>query len=179
MAFFLFGMWLARQDLNDPRFRRGLLLWGAVTFVTTEAISWGLMHYLQLIAGNGFPIKLTDIPYFFGAEFIPPMPLYLLTAGGTAAIVITLSLFAMEKPRASSLLRPLIPVGRMSLTIYVAHVLVGMVILDAVNHLEGVGLVYALGYAVTIFLLSVIFASFVERRFSRGPLEGLMRWMTG
>ncbi len=178
-AFFLFGMWLARRDLNDSTFRGRLLFWGTATFVTTEIISWGLVRFLPLLSGKGFPIKSQDIPYFFGVEFIPPMPFYLLSAGGTAAIVIALSLFAMEKPRPSTLLSPLVAVGRMSLTIYVAHVLAGMVILDAVNRLEGVGLVYALGYGVSIFLLSVIFASFVQRRFSRGPLEGLMRWMTG
>ena len=178
-AFFLFGMWLARRDFNDPKFRGRLLFWGAVTFVTTEAISWGLVRFMLYLSGTVLPIKPEDIPYFFGTEFIPPMPFYLLSACGTAAIVIALSLFAMERPRASTLLRPLIAVGRMSLTIYVAHILVGMVILDAINRLEGVGLVYALVYAVVVFLLSVIFALFMEKSFSRGPLEGLMRWMTG
>nr|WP_254428717.1 MULTISPECIES: DUF418 domain-containing protein [unclassified Ruegeria] len=69
--------------------------------------------------------------------------------------------------------------GRMSLTLYMAHILIGIGILEAAGLLNGSLsalqiVTYALGFCAVSSVLAVIWA----RKFKRGPLEALMRRVT-
>ena len=57
---------------------------------------------------------------------MPPLPLYFFSAVGSSCAVIALCVQAGEAWQAAPWLRPLVRTGQMALTLYVAHVVVGM-----------------------------------------------------
>jgi uncharacterized membrane protein YeiB len=121
----------------------------------------------------------TDLRDLCGTAPMPPTPLYLLSAGGTAIALISLCLSLADRfSSATWLLRPLTSTGQLALTLYVAHVVVGMGLLEALGRLEHQSLPLALGSALMFCAAGVLFAT-VWRRFARrGPLEWVMRRIT-
>ena len=69
--------------------------------------------------------------------------------------------------------------GQLALTIYFAHVVVGMGTLESMGRLGSQTLVFALAAAGVFLLAAVVFAGLWRRRFRRGPVEWLMRKLAG
>jgi uncharacterized membrane protein YeiB len=110
---------------------------------------------------------------------MPPMPLYLLSAGGTAVVVISLCLsFSQRCPSATWILRPLASTGQLALTLYVAHVVVGMGLLELLGLLYEQTLPVALASALFFCVAGVAFATLWCRFAKQGPLEWAMRRIT-
>lgn len=175
-AFLLVGMWLGRQAVSEPQVRRNLLLGGLAAIILTEIASHFLTGWMLVRFPEANP---TDIGYLFGTTPMPPMPLYLLSAGGTAVVLITLCLsFSQRFPSATWLLRPLTNTGQLALTLYVAHVVVGMGLLEALGLLEKQTLPLALASALLFCVAGVAFATLWCRFAKRGPLEWAMRRLT-
>jgi uncharacterized membrane protein YeiB len=63
----------------------------------------------------------------------------------------------------------------MSLGIYLAHIVIGLGILDELGMLDGQTLRFALGCSLLFMLFSVVFANLWQLKWQRGPLESLMR----
>ena len=175
VAFYVFGLWLGRTDLRDPVWRRALLVRSAIVVAATEVSAW------IVVGPKGASLDDLDERswrWLFSVEPIPPLPLYLLAGAGTAVLVICGSTWLGEHlPQKMS--APLVSTGLMALTIYLAHVLVGMVVLDSFGRLED----QTLGWAVLtslVFSAAAIVSSWAwRRRFDRGPLEVLMRRVAG
>ncbi len=172
-AFLIVGMWLGRQDLNDGHVRRRVLLGGAGTLVVAETVSWLLERMVLTL-----DLDSETATALFGTEPMPPMPLYLLSAGGAALAVVTLCCSVMDRHRGTAWARPFVATGQLALTLYVAHVVIGMGLLEALGMLRPQSLTFALGYAVTFYAVGVAFSYAWTRRFRLGPLEWIMRKMT-
>lgn len=175
IAFYLFGMWLGRTDLRDSTWRRTLAVRAAIVVVMAEAAAW------IVLGPKGSSLDELDEEswrWLFTVEPIPPLPLYLAAGAGTAVLVILGSIWIGERlsERAAE---PLVSTGQLALTIYLAHVFVGMGILEAMGRLEE----QTLGWAITtslLFSLAIIpFCVLWRRRFDRGPLEWVMRRVAG
>ena len=69
--------------------------------------------------------------------------------------------------------------GQLALTTYVAHVLVGMGTLEAMGRLEDQTLGWAVSTSLVFSIAAIISSWLWRRRFSRGPLEALMRRIAG
>lgn len=110
---------------------------------------------------------------------MPPLPLYMLAGAGTACVVIALMIGFGEKYREAVWVRPFVSTGQLALTLYVAHVVIGMGVLEAIGRLNDQTLPFSIGASLLFCLLSVIFSHFWRRRFKRGPLEWVMRRVTG
>lgn len=176
LAFLIVGIWLGRQDLLNPSVRRRVLIVGACVALVAEAVSAALV---ELFTRNASSADEELIVALLGTEAMPPMPLYMLAAGGTALAVISLCVgFSQRFPDAPGH-RALTAAGRLSLTIYVGHVILGLGILDAAGLLEGRSLWFAVTAAVSFYALAVVFAVLWTRRWNRGPLEGAMRRVAG
>jgi uncharacterized protein len=174
LAFLLFGMWLGRRDLRRAEARRPLVLGGLGVATAAEALSFLLRMATTPSLGS------EDALAVFGTEPMPPMPLYMLAAGGMATAVIGLCVMAAEKFPEARWRPPLVATGQLALTLYLAHVLVGLAPLELLGLPGGHGsLTFSIVWATAFGAGAVLFASLWRRRFARGPLEMLMRRVAG
>lgn len=166
-ALYLFGMLVGRYDLGDRATRRWLLM--------PTLLLLPVVWFQDLILG-GVPFD-PGVAILFSADSIPPTPSYLVAAASTAILTIVLCFSILER-LAAPLRRALVSTGRMALTHYIAHVVIGLGILEGVGALEGRSLTYAVRAALLMFAGSVLFSVWWSKRFRRGPLEALMRRLT-
>ena len=164
------GMWLGRRNLSDWR----LLVGGLAVLATTEFASAALVRHFLARPGGLTPEEVAAV---FGTESIPPLPLFLLAAGGTAVAVLGGCVRA-GRPDAAAV-RVLATPGRFALTWYLLHVVVGLggaVALGLPGTLP-VGVAAAAGAG---FWLAAVAVSWVyARRWRVGPVEAVLRAVAG
>ncbi len=175
LAFLLVGIELGRRDMSVPTVRRRVFVWGVGVAVSAEAVSWTL---IRTLSSGASPADQEAIIAIFGTKPMPPMPLYILAGTGTACAIIAASIALGERYQDAAWLRPFLATGQLALTLYVAHVILGMGILEAMGRLENQTLPFALFASVVFCLAGVIFAHIWRRQFKRGPLEAVMRTLT-
>ncbi len=174
LAFLLVGMALGRLEMNSPATRRRVLAWGLGVAAVAELLSWSLIRSLSAAS----PADHGVIVAVFGTEPMPPVPLYMLAGTGTACAVIAACVALGERHGDRGWLRPWVATGQLALTLYVAHVVLGMGTLQWIGRLENQTLAFALLAAALFCLLGVVFAHLWRQRFQRGPLEAIMRALT-
>lgn len=174
-GFFLFGVLLSRLDLAQPMVATALAIAGALALVLAELLASALTAWVLPIDAN--------LAFLTTTQPIPPMPLFVMAGLGAASLVIGLCLHVGSHPGLSALLAPLRRTGRMTLTLYIAHILVGMGTLETLGLLHAPGRGQGFGavfLACLVFCaLAVAFAALWSRRFDRGPAEMLMRRLAG
>lgn len=171
-GFLLFGMWLGRLDLYDRRTSSRLVALGLAVLAATEVASAALSRHFTAHPGDLAPDEVRAV---FGTGSIPPLPLFLLAAGGTATAVLGLCLRA----GGGRLVRLLAAPGRLALTWYLLHIVAGL------------GGVVALGLAGTLsppaaaalgglyWLVAVGLSAAYLRRYRVGPAEAALRAVAG
>ena len=93
--------------------------------------------------------------------------------------MIGLSLLIASSGRLLGVAMPLVYTGQMALSLHVAHVILGLGTFDYLGMGRGQG-TKLLTFAILIcWLCSVVFATVWRRFCKRGPLEILMRVLTG
>lgn len=171
MAFILFGIWISRLDLHQRAIQSRLFGFGALVFAATTAVSVFLTN--AIATGDG------EVAVLFATAPIPPMPLFIFAGGSAAATVTGFCLLIEPKLGRMRLLGPLAAPGRQTLSLYIAHIFLGMGTLEALNMLGGESHAQA-AYASAIFCgLALVYAAIWHRFFKRGPLETLMRRLAG
>ncbi len=175
VAFYLFGLWLGRTDLRDPAWRRALVFRAAVPVAVVEAAAWA---FLGPKGASREAVPDDSWRWLFSVDPIPPLPLYVVAGAGTAILVILASIWLGERlpPRVTE---PLVSTGQLALTIYVAHVVVGMGVLEAAGRLEEQTLSWAVETSLAFSFVSVVGAWAWRRRYDRGPFEWLLRRVAG
>ena len=141
LAFLLIGLIIGRMDLTDRAERRRVICWGLGAAVPAELVS---RLSLSALLPTTPPQQVSDLIAILGTEPMPPMPLYMLAGGGTAVVVIALCVGLAERFAGAAWLRPIVSMGQLSLTLYVAHVVVGMGTLESMGRLEDQTLATAL-----------------------------------
>lgn len=176
LSYLLSGIVLSRHALEKTSVQLFLLIAGLSVVLLAETVSPVLKAELAAIDP-----ELADLAT---TEAIPPMPLYMLAGMGTASLVIGLCLLVspyLNRVRlfGSPLLSWFTPAGRQTLTLYLAHVFLGMGVLDAMGLLGGQPVETTFIAAFVFCLLAVIYARLWSIRFKHGPMEWLMRKVTG
>ncbi|RNL73498.1 DUF418 domain-containing protein [Streptomyces sp. I6] len=192
-SFIVAGMAVARLDLSRRDVAPKLAITGAVLAVIGYGGSWLALHAVPgalagvSAAAGGGPAASAWWSDAVGEEFATGHPAWLLVASphsqttwsvlgntGVALAVLAGCLIAVRisGPRAR-LLAPLVAVGSISLTAYVAHIL-AIRLLDAVGGEEWPALPVLLGFAVAAMAAAVLWTRF----FRRGPLEYLLHSAT-
>lgn len=163
-AFLLFGLAIARMDLaaRDTPFR---LIGGGVGLLLGSSL-------VQSAITNGIP-ELAELAQ---PAPMPPGPVYLLA--GTGAGLLLIGLCLLLAPWLGWLGRAMAAAGRQSLTLYMAHIFLGMGAMEALGLLEAGTAMQALQWTAGFSLLALIYAVLWEYVARRGPLEAAMRWMT-
>lgn len=164
-ALYLAGMLVGRAPLTDARWRRRILMGAGVA-----------LFALELCAELGAPsgIETPGWNALLATTCIPPTPAYLLAACATALLVVLGSCELAERLPARWL-RPLEATGRLALSFYLGHVLLGLGTLESLDRLEGQSLAFAVLASLVFFAGAVAFACVWTRRFELGPFEALMR----
>lgn len=172
-AFVMIGMWLGRQDIRDLQFQQRLIMLCLVGLMIAEVSS------AFLISVSTESLGAEDAAGLFSRDMIPPMPFYILSASSSAIIVIVLSVRFTEQFQQASWLQPFIFTGQLALSIYVAHVLIGMGLMEVFGWFDGQSLLISVIYASAFYVVAVILAYWWRQHFKRGPVEWIMRRITG
>ncbi|MDC8760176.1 DUF418 domain-containing protein [Janthinobacterium fluminis] len=170
-GFLLLGIALGRLDWQAPGTRARIFAAGLLVAVAAESLVWWGAR--QTHTGWGI------WGFLLSSQSMPPLPLYFVAASGTACAVIAACIAVGERCRGARWLAPLIHTGQIALTLYVAHVVIGMGMLEAFGKLENQSLGFAIGSALLFCFGAVVFSHLWRQRFKLGPLEWLMRRSTG
>ncbi|MBQ4827397.1 DUF418 domain-containing protein [Leisingera sp. HS039] len=164
-AFLFLGMWIGRLDLASRRVQARMIVWGVAAAV--------------LGALPGMLLQDPELAELFGTSAIPPGPFYIIAASGTAVAVTGLMLAIGPALDKAGLGEWLAAPGRQALSLYAAHILLGMGTLEAMGQLDGsLGTSRIFGYSLGFCALSMVLV-WIWNIFARnGPLEALMRWST-
>ncbi len=161
-AFLLIGMAIGRLKLHTLCIQHRLIMWGFGAAV--------LALFPQMMTSD------PELTAYLGTESIPPGPFYIMAGTGTACVVIGLLLKLWPLIERGGIAQLLTAPGRQSLTLYMAHILIGMGLLDELGLLDGsLSAPQIALYALLFCALSSVFAVLWSRKFKRGPLEALMR----
>jgi uncharacterized protein len=178
IAYFLVGMWLGRLDWQNGRVKRNVFLTGAMIWAATEM--------LQIFAGRGFFGE--DLAFYLTADYIPPFLPFMLGTTGFALMILVVCLILGERYAESRLMLTIAQTGQMTLTHYVVHLTLGMIIFAVLTGKTNIGVansgtptapLFVLIFAVVFFAASVVFSRTWSRKFKHGPLETIMRKITG
>jgi uncharacterized membrane protein YeiB len=168
-GFALVGLWLARHRVGEKA-TQVAMLGGGVAVAALQPLAaaafdaLGGVHYDPDAAGWA--------AFVDGAAHSNSTAWYLVAAGTAVAVVGACLLVA---PRLRAALRPIVALGQLALTAYLAHIGLGKaVVWDWTDDREP-PLVAQVWVVVLVFAASAALAFAWRLRWKRGPLEGLVR----
>jgi uncharacterized membrane protein YeiB len=172
-AFMTFGMWLGRQDLSLKLTRKKLSVGALITLVITECS----FYYLRTMLNDAGGLAMTaeEITFLFSTSIIPPLPQYIISAGSSAVLVLVACLYLSERFCERKITKYLCQTGQLSLTLYIAHIVVGMGFLESIERLENQSIDFALVSALIFCVGGVAFSVVWLKLFGVGPLEWVFR----
>jgi uncharacterized membrane protein YeiB len=172
MAFLLVGMWLGRLDLRDRAVRNRVLALALAVAAAGELLdAFSLSIAAALGLAEGPAQLLNSWPR-------PPTPAYVLAAGGAAVAMVCLAI-SVTQPRAEARwVIALVATGQMAFSLYIAHA-VAIVVPQQHGLLDEAPLVVSMVYAFAFYAVAVVSSVWWRRRFAQGPLEALIRQITG
>lgn len=174
IAYFFVGMWLGKLDWTKYIIRRNVFVCGLIVFLSTQC--------LRLLAKQDY-FSERATAYIMSEYFPPYLPFMLITAG-FALMAITAFIVIGQHFKNSKIIGYLAATGRLTLTHYIMHLTVGMLILSAVTGLDYSGNIqsgihaaplYILSFSIIYFAATVIVTVLWTRKFKSGPIEMLMR----
>ena len=170
LGFFAVGLWVAGLPLGTASTRRRLLVGGAAVAA------------LQPLVALAFDAAGGDDEHGLGAfldgrAHSNRLAWYVLSAGSAVAVV-GLAL-ALDGRRRRGWARPLVSLGQLALTAYLAHIAVGRAWVWPWRDAHRPSLALQMGMAAAVFGGFVLIATLWRLVFARGPAEALVRWVAG
>jgi len=171
IGFLCIGIWLGRHDLTNRPFRRKILFVSILVVIAAEAVS----RIFFSITNGWHTLKLGRLIPWLDLNPWEPMPLFFFSGAGTAIIGICLCVMLTEKLKNAKWLLPFAIVGQTTLTLYLAHTIVGWAALTVMNLMGIQSPLFPVWGPVLFFAAGLIFCHRWNRRFNRGPLELIIR----
>ncbi|OYU84690.1 MAG: hypothetical protein CFE24_05155 [Flavobacterium sp. BFFFF2] len=180
-AYFLVGMYLGKLNWQDQRTWRKLFLIGFCMLFVCKAMRLFILCDFENPLRHQFYIDSWN--YLMEDYFPANIPFMVITAGW-AFMVITTCMYIGRQFSSSKFVTLLAQTGKMTLSLYVFHMTVGVLIFSVLTHKKYTGLPQTeapietsliLLYAVFFFALSVTAGYFWRKKYKNGPLETLMR----
>ncbi|OYU96481.1 MAG: hypothetical protein CFE21_08820 [Bacteroidetes bacterium B1(2017)] len=180
-AFFSMGMYLGHLDWHNKQTSKKVFVIGLGLLLVFKALRLYIMYDFENPLHHQFYI---DTWFYIMEDYFPVnIPFFMITLGW-AFIVISTCMLLADKYSSSKLILVLANTGKMTLSLYVFHMTIGVLILSLLSSKKYTGFpptetpissAYLLGYATLFFVLSVIFSNIWSKYFSNGPLETIMR----
>jgi uncharacterized membrane protein YeiB len=172
----VFGMWLGRRDLRDAGVRRRFLGVGAGLVVAVELLSRAAVHF---VTSRPDGMDREKAVYLLGTTSMPPLPLFLLSAAGTAVAVIAASVGVAERFPLAPVVRALVATGQLAFSWYVGHIFLGLGAVIALGLTETRPLAVGVGTGFAFFTVAAVISLAWRKWFRYGPLEWVMRRVAG
>ncbi len=180
-AYFALGMFLGRLNWQDKKLWKHIFITGFSLLAIFKGIRLFIRYDLNNVHRHDFYIK-----YWFNImeDYFPVNIPFIMITTGWALMVISACLFLASKFPTAKFIYLLAKTGQMTLSLYVAHMTIGVLILSVLTRKTYTGfpqaknpaeLPFILTYAVLFFVASVLFSYLWSRKFKNGPLETLMR----
>lgn len=177
IAFLFTGIWLGRINFNDDKKRKRVTIISLIIYVFFKSISIFLVAILTKLS----PDESVEIEYLLGTSPMPPMFFYMITASSLAVFIISVSIYFSNKLSHTLFVKQMVSTGQLALSNYFFHVIIGMLAIELIfGKLEyAFSIEFTFIYAVIFSILLILFSHFWRKKFARGPLELLMRKITG
>ena len=178
LSYFLIGMWLGRLNWYDRIIKRNIFIIGLVVFIIIQSLRLMVRHHF-------FNPFWSD---YIMAEYFPPYLPFVLVTIAFAFMVIPICMVIGDKFPNNKFILALQKTGQMTLSHYVIHLTLGMVLMAFLTGKHYTGLledekptssIYILTYSIIFYIFSILFSIFWSRKFKNGPLETLMRKISG
>lgn len=175
-ACMIFGFWFGKQDLQDTNFVKRLLVYSSIAFISIQLLSMLLIKVLS----DGSSQNLQELTELVGTSPMPPLPIYMFSGISIAFTIISACILIGGKYENNPILVALNKTGQLALTFYVAHVVIGMGIVEAIQpgSLGQFSVDFSVGYALVFSLVCVLFATVWLKNKKSGPLEWVFRKLT-
>jgi uncharacterized protein len=173
LSYFMLGMFLGRLNWQIPSTRKNVLLVGLLVFILFEGLRY-------LAKQNIFDEYWTN---YIMSEYFPAYLPFILITSSFALIVISVCMFIADKLPANKCINSLAKTGQMTLSLYVMHVTIGMIIFSKLTNQIYTGYlaqqatkpIFILTFALVFYIICVVFSTIWIKKFRNGPLEILMR----
>lgn len=179
IAYFFLGMYLGRLDWKENKTTsQRILLIGFIGYL----ITWVIQANATLITQN------KDLVFYLTADYLPPFIPFMLSNASFGLILIGIFTLIGNSIGDVKIVKILVSTGQMTLTHYVAHLVLGLFLLATIT---GKTLSYdllkqtptnpivILAFAIIYFLFSCAFSYYWARKYKNGPLEMFMRKISG
>ena len=175
VSFMLVGFWYGKQDLNSDQFLKKSIRVSTLTFIGVQFLSYFSIRILS----NGNEGTLSDLSEIIGTNPMPPLPIYMLNGIAIAVLVISSCTLLGKRFATNKVVIALNNTGQLALTFYVAHVVLGMGIIDAISpsKMGTYSIEFSVGYALVFSLFCIVFANLWLNFKHHGPLEWIMKMM--
>lgn len=175
-TFMLFGFWFGKQNLHDNKFIKKTFWISTTIFISIQVLS-----YLSiLILSEGSQKAANELTEILGTNPMPPLPIYMFNGISIAFAIISACIIIAKRFEDNIIIDALNKTGQLALTFYVAHVIIGMGIVEAINpsNMEKYSVEFSVIYALVFSLFCIIFAVIWRKYKKSGPLEWVMRKVT-
>ncbi|PKG41428.1 DUF418 domain-containing protein [Psychroflexus sp. MES1-P1E] len=175
-AFMIFGYWFGKQDLHNDKFVKKTFWMSTLIFISIQVVSYLSISILS--EGNQeAALELTEI---LGTDPMPPLPIYMFNGIAIAFALISACILIAKKFENSFIIDALNKTGQLALTFYVAHVIIGMGIIELINpsKIGNYSIEFSVIYAFQFSLLCILFAIIWRKYNKSGPLEWVVRKIT-
>ena len=177
IAFFFLGMYLGRINWQSPKTSRLVLAIGSSVYVLNLLAQTIVKEYTND----------ADLIFYFSADYLPPFLPFMLGTASFAMILIGICVIIGEKMQSKLWLQILTNTGQLTLTHYVSHLTIGLLILSWITgktlsldliHQAPSNPLLILGFSAFFFLITCFFSYWWKRKFKQGPIEQCMRWFS-
>ncbi len=170
-GYFLVGLLLGRREPGDRSFHWRLLLIGLIVCAIVETISAAMLTWL---GQQDVEVQGHWGLAFLRSEAFPVTPLFVISSGACGLAGIGFCRLAAARVGRSPFVFPLYCFGKLSLTLYVGHLLWAFGFVFGIESLGGhVGQITMFASVGGFCLAGIGFAMVWCRYFKRGPLETL------
>ncbi|WP_430412561.1 DUF418 domain-containing protein [Kordia sp.] len=176
-AFMLLGLWFGRQDLNNEKFIKKTFIVCVLIVIGMQLFSKALIYILS----EGNEKIITELAPILGTSPMPPLPIYMISSSSVALCVICVCIWFAKRMQHGLVIKILKSTGQLALTFYVAHIILGIGIVELLSTkaLGEFSIEFSVLYAIVFSSICIAFAGIWTRYKKYGPLEWILRKLTG
>ena len=175
-AFMLVGLWFGKQNLTDTSFVKKAAWVSFTIFILTQLISKFAITFLS----DGNQNTTEELQTLLGTSPMPPLPIYMTSGSSIAIFIISICVLISKKLENNFIIKALTKTGQLALTFYVAHVILGMGLIEVISDTElgEHSLSFSISYGLLFSFGCIVFAIIWTKYKKSGPLEWIMRKIT-